>query len=291
MIPNTSSISCSGDSRLEQRRRRLTRGYQIATQYRVTTLGFSRREPAWERLSCWVERQFLPHYFGLPPKWRLYARLAGGRRTLPDFCVVGPPKAGTSDLAVSLMLHPHVMTPLAKEFWNPDPAAWRIFYPTEREKRRHAALHGGALSPYFVPALHWMEMARNLAQVVPNAKIVLTLRNPEDRVFSQWKWEIFVAGKRRSSRIPCLSSFSAYVDTMLEGYPDHPVYVACDFAPLQTSIYWRSVQFWMGLFGRENVLVLDIGEYFRDRNRTLLAIQQFLGLPHLSTPAFQDHVN
>lgn len=76
-------------------------------------------------------------------------RRFGGRRVLPDFGVNAPIKSGTSDLAVSLMLHPNVATPLVKEFWNPDPQSWRIYYPTERITARLASRAGRRLAPYF----------------------------------------------------------------------------------------------------------------------------------------------
>jgi sulfotransferase family protein len=244
------------------------------------------------RLTSAVERQFLPHYFSKPPGWRLgLRRRLDGERTLPDFCIVGPIKSGTTDLAVSMMAHPNVIPPVAKEFWSPDPHSWRVFYPTEHEKERHAKRYGVALSPYCVPALHSMEVAYNLSQVKPDCKVVVLLRDPAARTYSQWKWEVFLAGRKRLATHPFLATFESYVSTALELFPASAMPSTCGFPVLQTSIYWQSVAYWIKCFGRANVLVVDADDYFEDCARCLHRIQEFVGLPAVSIPQFADRIN
>ncbi|WP_374089704.1 sulfotransferase domain-containing protein [Methylomicrobium lacus] len=177
-----------------------------------------------EYFSKWIEYQFLEHYFAAVPQWRYFARKVSGPGTLPDFCVVGPIKGGTSDLAVNIMLHPQVMTPLAKEYDSADMDKWRILYPTEKQKHDHALNHGKAMSPFLAPYLHWMEFVYNLSKAKPEIKVVITLRNPVDRFYSQWKWEIFHSGMERARNLPFLNSFPAYVDKSLSVFPEYPMY-------------------------------------------------------------------
>src|SRR5258708_4866646 len=115
---------------VEKCRRKLARSYALLARERLDahesgSPGFQRQR---RFLTYWLQRQFLSHYFTAPPRWRMFIRRFGGRRALPDFCVIGPAKAATSDLAVSLMLHPNVMTPLVKEIWDTDPQSWRRAY-------------------------------------------------------------------------------------------------------------------------------------------------------------------
>jgi hypothetical protein len=281
---------------LERLRRKLSRSYDLVSSARLLTLGHApddlgRLARAWRLFRADLEYQFLPHYFSSPPRWRLFLRGFHGRRTLPDFCVIGPVKSGSSDLAVSLLLHPAVMAPLAKEIRLPDPRAWAIYYPTEREKRRHARVHGAALSPFLGPYLHWMELTERLWQCRPDTKIVLTLRDPVQRVLSHWKWDCFLSGKQAASSLPFLRSFSAYVDRALEVFPDYPMYTACGFQALHTSIYWQAVKLWMDRFGRERILAIEMDAYFRDRSAVLRRIQDFVGLPRCDLPADGLRVN
>ncbi len=272
---------------LEARRERLSRHYDIMAEVRLEALGYgalAKRVSLCYRLWRNLEEQFLPHYFHGPPRWRKYIRRFSSKRTLPDFCVVGPSKCGTSDLAVNLILHPNIIPPLSKEFPSPDPDDWRIFYPSERQKKRHEHRYGLALSPYLHPSLHRMEVAYGLAAEKPGIKIVIVLRDPAERLYSHWKWEVFLAGRKRASRLPFLATFGAYVDKALDVYGKCQMFTACDAPGLEESIYWKSVENWVACFGRENVLVLDVDDYFMDRSDFLHKIQDFIGLPRLDVP-------
>lgn len=281
---------------IESRRLELARNYDIEAEINSERLGYeppvTRSSSLWRRVARNVEFQVLPHYPALPPRWRLRLRAYSGRRTLPDFCVVGPVKSGTMDLAVSLMAHPNVIPPFAREFWFADPEEWRIFYPTEREKQRHAARHGIALSLYCVPFLHGYEAVYRLSKIKPDTRIVLTLRDPVDRLYSHWKWDVYGAGPRRLAAHPFLSEFATYVNRALELFPTALPPGICSFPSLHTSIYWQAVRYWIECFGRENVRVLDVGEYFLDANSFLKEIQGFVGLPRVETlPAFSRKMN
>lgn len=279
---------------IERRRDQLSRSYQLTTEYISLHKGYTPDDECPSKLQYaakLLEYQFLPHYPGAPPSWRKFLRKFDGKRTLPDFCVIGPVKSGTSDLAVNVMLHPNVMTPLSKELLLPDPEDWRIFYPTERQKKEHASRYGSALSPFLGPYLHWMELTYKLSQARPDTKIVLTLRDPVKRVFSHWKWEVYISGKKRSSELPFMTSFSAYVDRALAVFPEYPMYTACGFHALQTSIYWKAVSYWMECFGRDNVLVLDVADYFSDSKRFLGQIHEFVGLPAFECPTSSSKIN
>jgi len=272
----------------------LARDYEIVAEWLMEARGYQlpgKKTSARQRSMRALERLFLPHYFGSPPRWRLLARRIGGQRILPDFCLIGPLKAATSDLAVSLLLHPNVIPPLSKEFWERDPEAWRIYYPTEKEKRRHEARCGPSLAPYLTPSLHLVEVPYHLARIRPHAKVVITLRDPVARLFSHWKWEKFLAGKRVADRLPFLATFAAYVDKSLALFPSLPMFTACELPGLAASIYWKAVQGWIECFGPDAVLVLDVGDYFADRNRFMRVIQDFVGLPRVDIPLVARKTN
>lgn len=279
---------------MERKRELLSRDYARVAEIRMREHGFAKPEEIPSRYHRWrtaIARQFLPHYFGGAPEWRLSLRSLGEKRTLPDFCVVGPIKGGSSDLAVSLLLHPNVMTPLAKEFPMRNPESWPLYYPRQSEKERHAKLHGMALNPYLAPFINSMELIHNLSRSVPHAKIVITLRNPAQRVYSHWKWDVLLAGAQRAASLPFLSTFPAYVDKCLSVYPEFPMFTASGAGALQTSVYWKAVSLWMEAFGRDNVMVLDIEDYFVDRNSVLSRIHKFVGLPDVAIPEAREKVN
>src|SRR5579871_4765199 len=134
--------------------------------------------------------QFLPHYFSHAPEWRVRLRGMEGPRTLPDFACVGPIKSGTSDLATYMFQHPSILPPLAKEVTSRNPDDWLPYYPTVKEKERVAREHGKALSGHFNPALSSVPFMETFHRVRPDAKVILMLRNPTDRAYSHYKWQL-----------------------------------------------------------------------------------------------------
>lgn len=272
---------------IEKRRRKLTRTYELTAMLREVGLGHKSTgvvRKLFARIRILVETQFLSHYFGRPPKWRMVVRRFGDKRTLPDFCVIGPYKSGTSDMAVNLCLHPAVMAPLTKEITQPDPQKWRTYYPTPAQKEAHAKNYGAAVSPYLAPYLHSVERAYLISRNMPEAKIVLILRDPAARVYSHWKWEYFLAGQRRAAEYPFLKTFEAYVDSALGLFPENTMFTACGTQPLHTSIYVHAVEYWLERFPREQVLVLNMAEYWKSRSAALNRIYDFIGLERFDVP-------
>lgn len=273
------------DSReLAARRRRLSIDYDFFTRDAKGIARIESNPLAHAARTCAhrFRRQFLPHYFQSPPRWRVALRKLLGSRILPDFGVIGTVKSGTSDLAATLLAHPNVLCPLVKEFDSADPLEWRLFYPTIASVSRRARHRGVILSPFVGPYLHCHEVASALCYIKPHTKIVINLRNPADLVFSEWKWMILHTRREFLARSPFLSSFSAFVEKALDAFPGTPGPIG---GTLHDGIYWHSVAHWASCFGEENVRIFDISEYFSDRATYLQRVSEFVGLPHAVLPA------
>lgn len=277
---------------LQRRFDALSRDYEISIEKLFHDSGYCSGGRRLESLLRWfryaVERQFLPHYFGGPPAWRMALRARSKPRTLPDFCVIGPAKAGTSDIATTLLLHPCVAAPLAKEIMPREFQRLLAYYPTVREKEARRMKHGISLSPYLTPALHMIELAYKLANLQPQMKIVIVLRDPVRRLYSHWKWELLFAGRQRLIDMTFMQRFDTYAEKAMEVYP---MYTACGLEALRGSIYWQAVKWWLDLFGAANVLVLESDEYFGGKADFMYKIQDFVGLPRVEPPSLDKHVN
>jgi Sulfotransferase domain len=271
------------DTRIFRRRQRLILDYQLQTHAKLEAYSTA---PRWTKRTvshCFASfrRQFLPHYYWSPPGWRIWIRQLTKERALPDFCIIGPMKSGTSDLAVTIMSHPNVLCPLVKEFSSTDPLAWKPFYPTVRAVRRHARRHGVALCPFVGPCLHCLDIPITLSALQPQTKIIINLRNPVDLTFSMWKWTVLHTERRLVERVPYLTTFSAYVDKAIEVFPLAPAPFG---SALHHGIYATSVAHWLSYFGHQNVRIFDVAEYFTDRNSYFEHLEGFLGLPHVQLP-------
>jgi hypothetical protein len=240
-------------------------------------------------IAGFIENQFLSYYFSNPPKWRLFVRkLLRNKRIVPNYVMTSPAKSGSSDLVSHLLLHPNVMTPLAKEFWFELNEDLRLYYPTEKEKQKleektdHPVRCG-----HLAPHLHSKIEMDKLYDSNPQSKIIITLRNPVTRAYSSWKYEILMGGQSVEQK-PHFKSFSEYVQRKLDLFPDTS---DREVPVLQIGIYYKAVENWINRFGRENVMVMDVAEYFSNRQPTLEKIQKFLGLPIVNLPEYGKRTN
>lgn len=154
------------------------------------------------------------------------------RETRPNFFIVGAPKAGTTALYEYLGQHAQVyMSPLkepnyfASEF-RPDNFSDADRPGIHREMRAlRAYLNGDLLERRFgglittwedylrlyrnaadeiaigeaTPCYLWSKTApRNIAEKIPHAKIIMSLRNPADRAFSQYLHMVTIGSVRQS---------------------------------------------------------------------------------------------
>src|SRR4051812_42429120 len=104
----------------------------------------------------------------------------------PDFLIVGAAKAGTTSLAAYLAEHPDVFMARRKELH---------FFGREKEYRRgwewYCSHFEGAGDARAVgeatPDYMWRERAvERIAQDLPKARIIATLRHPVDRAYSHY---------------------------------------------------------------------------------------------------------
>jgi len=124
------------------------------------------------------------------------------RTPQPDFLLVGAPKAGTTALHAALALHPEVFVTSPKEpkYWLCDGAppphwsgpgdrhsqrewVWRrqdyadLFRPARPDQAR------GESTPFYL----WSKGAhRRIAEALPAVKLIVVVRDPIDRAYSNW---------------------------------------------------------------------------------------------------------
>ena len=107
-----------------------------------------------------------------------------------DFVIPGAAKGGTTALDAYLRLNPEICMPQKTKdvnFFNTDKLFssgepdYRLDHSFFKPKKFHSIL--GEASPDY---LHWEEFARRVYAYNPEMKIIVTLRNPIDRAFSNW---------------------------------------------------------------------------------------------------------
>lgn len=122
---------------------------------------------------------------------RLPRRALSRTRPLPDFLVIGAQKSGSTTLYDYLVQHPDIRSALTKEvhFFDSNHHRgenwYRSNFPLAVPGRPRTWLTGEA-TPYYL--LHPLAPAR-AAALVPEAKLLVTLRHPVDRAYSHYQHE------------------------------------------------------------------------------------------------------
>lgn len=228
---------------------------------------------------------------------------------LPNFFIVGAPKAGTTSLYHYLAQHPDIYMSPIKE---PSHFSTEIRSENFSEQRRpgvesalraqHEYVEGpmteeragflgmewddyvklfknvkeekaiGEASVIYL----WSKTApENIYRTLPNAKILMVLRDPASRIFSAYL-EALSAGAVRCS-------FREFVDSCLS-CSDHKISVW--WPMLELGLYYEGVKRYLDRFPRENICILLYDDYETNPARVVTEIYRFLGVDSGFTPDF-----
>lgn len=106
-------------------------------------------------------------------------------QNLPNFLVIGAPRSGTTWLYQNLKTHPDVFLSETKElhFFDRNYEKGMEFYKKNFEgSETYKAV--GEMTPQY---LFSKEVAARIKENIPNAKLIVLLRNPTDRLYSSYQ--------------------------------------------------------------------------------------------------------
>jgi len=226
---------------------------------------------------------------------------------LPNFFLAGAPKAGTTSLYHYLDQHPQVyMCPIkepcffASEF-RPENCAQELmptFERGQRELRKYLdgpmreRRFGGmvtewedyerlfqrvrgetAIGEASVGYLWSETAAHNIHAKIPNAKILLILRDPADRAFSQYLHQVAVRGLRLS--------FRQQIDACLQNRSRK---FSLQYPMLEFGLYHGQVSRFLEFFPRQNICMHLYDDYRSDAAAVMANIFRFLGVDDTFAP-------
>jgi hypothetical protein len=204
------------------------------------------------------------------------------RRSLPDFIIIGVQRGGTTSLFEYLSQHPEVATSTRKEVHYFDVSYahgidwYRDTFPLEDERKGKVV---GEASPYYI--FHPLA-AERIKRDLPNVKLIVLLRNPIARAYSNFHFqrgrEVETAASTFEEAIALEESrLSGELERMLadESYnsENHR-----KFSYLSRGFYYQQLSRWLALFPREQFLVLKSEALFTDPVALLKHVWEFLGV-------------
>lgn len=191
--------------------------------------------------------------------------------TLPTFLGIGVPRAGTTWLHELLGGHPDVYLPSRRkevqffDRYHDHGLAWyEGFFPSAADAAAYTAI--GEVSPQY---LYCEEGPERIAAVVPDARLLVMLRHPVDRAYSNYG---FVVQRR---------NFRGSFEEFLAMRPDM----------LEKGFYSPHLQRYLRRFDRDRVLPIVFEDAMRDGDSARRTIGGFLGVAAESFPASIGKVN
>ena len=218
--------------------------------------------------------------------------------TLPDFFIIGPPKAGTTALHAALAQHPELHLSRIKEpkyFLCGDrpppqdggPGDAHSYREWVWQRDRYEALfadapagtQSGESTPFYLSDL---SAQKRIHDEIPDAKLIVILRDPVDRAYSNWThlW---------SDGLEPIGNF-------LQACAEEDVRINKGWAPFwkyrQLGLYGEQLDHLFQLFPREQVHLFRYKELVDEPHRTLNRICEFLGVtPDVVTEVPRENVS
>jgi hypothetical protein len=221
------------------------------------------------------------------------------RRPLPDFLVIGAQRSGTSSMYKYLEHHPCVLSSLRKETeyfsarldlgedW------YRAHFPSRarrswEQRRRGLPVLTFEASPNYL--FHPLAPAR-AATMVPDAKLVVLLRNPVERAFSHHQHEVR-AGRETEPFERAVALEAARLAGEEERMVSQPGYRSLAWERYSYQArghYAGQLERWLGAYGEDRLLVVRSEDLYQDPARTFGEVQAFLGLARWMPAEFRNH--
>ena len=242
-------------------------------------------------------------------RWALPVRALEGYLTAtswlrqgPDFLIIGAQRSGTTSLYRYLCGHPHVMPTLTSKgvhyfdtsWYDRSPEWYRGHFPIRSYRSYRARRSGGAVvtgeaSPYYVFHPH---VPARVAQVLPDVRLILMLREPASRAFSHYQHE-------REGGFEVLETFEEAIDAEEErlkaelarmlASPQYNSFAHQHFSYLARGRYDEQLDRWLRFFPRDQLLVITSESFFEDPRLEYDRVIEFLGLPSAPTIPFRRY--
>jgi len=219
-------------------------------------------------------------------------------RLTPDFLIVGAQRCGTTSLFKTLVQHPAVARPFLRKgvhyFDTSYERGWEWYrghFPlsaTSGARRRGGRVVTGESSPYYM--FHpWAP--HRIATDLPDVRLLVLLRDPVERAYSAHCHES-AKGFESLPFEEALDAEPSRLDGELErmladpGYRSH---VHQHNAYLMRGQYIDQLLALERAVGRDQILVLDSGDFFSDPEPVFAQVLAFLDLPLDSRINYERH--
>lgn len=220
---------------------------------------------------------------------KLYRGLTYSIRLLPDFLIIGTQRGGTTSLFHYLQTHPCIQPAVNKDLHFFDRRYkkglnwYRGHFPTYIEKYYAQLLRGrtfltGEASPSYLFHPYTPE---RVARAVPHVRLIVMLRNPVSRAYSQYNHAVEL-GHENLSFEEAIQTEEERTAREQKKILEDEHYYSEDYkhrSYLTKGVYVDQLQRWMKFFPREQFLILKSEDFYTDPGASFKQVLTFLKVP------------
>lgn len=225
-------------------------------------------------------------------------RLSAGLRTLPDAVLIGGQRCGTSSLFKWLARHPALVPALRKEVdyfsldYDLGEDWYRAHFPLEARRRLAVARDRPWLTFEATPTYLFDPRApRRAAELLPDAKLIVLLRDPVARAVSHYHHNV----RHNLERLPLEQALAEEADRLapewerLAEEPDHRAIRLRRFSYVARGRYAEQLERWFASYDRDQFLVLRSEDLFGSPAESFDRVTDFLGVERWHPPEFRNY--
>jgi len=223
-------------------------------------------------------------------------------RELPDFLIVGTKRGGSTSLYNYVLAHPDVM-PLVPSrqnlkglyFFDVNYARGDTWYRSHfmtsarrhaTERRRGHRVLLGESTPYY---LYHPHAPRRAAELAPDARIIMLLRDPVERAYSHYK-ERWRQGVEPLTFEKALAAEPKRLEGEFERMLSDPGYRSFAhqmFSYVDQGRYLDGVRRWQQSYPDNQILILRSEDLYADPAHVVGQVQRFLGLDPVQLDSYE----
>jgi len=198
---------------------------------------------------------------------------------LPDFIIIGCQRGGTTSLYNHIASHPDVESASQKElhFFDFNFDKGLDWYKDQFPDNKIT----GEASPYYIIHPH---APRRIAQAKPDVKIIILLRNPVDRAYSNYNFEVKIGHEKLSFEDAIkieTERLEGEVEKMTKD-ESYYSYAHHHFTYLERGKYADQLKNWFKYFNNDQILILKSESFFDNVQMNLKTVFEFLNLSNKS---------
>ena len=221
---------------------------------------------------------------------------------LPSFFIIGTQRGGTSSLFQYLARHPDVARSVRKEieYFSTDYGRgwmwYRAHFPLKLRGFLHRIAGRGRELVTFEATPDYLLMPQvpaRMASALPDAKIIVVLRDPVERTHSGFK-HMMRYGLEDRTFAEALDGEAGVLAGELPKIDADPNYPAVEFrrhAYTHRGHYADQLAAWFEFFERDQILVMESEELFEDEAAAFARVLEFLHLTPWAPDEFRNHSN